>query len=144
MYTKVHHWFILSWFNPLLFLHSTIVVPKLTIITNYHIYSVIVKDYSCHILNKIKLGIALESVLTKRQRTPLFGTCRCCLMLQHLLVTCHCNANTQQPLPGTSVERERKRNVESRRWVPFIATRGAAGLSNQEGRNSQWLVEGRR
>ena len=65
-------------------------------------------------------------------------------MLQHLIVTCHFKANTQQPLPGTSVERERKRNVQSRCLVPFIAMRGAAGLSNQEGRNSQWLVGGRR
>jgi len=129
MYTKDHHWF-----SPLLCLAKI----------NYHFYSVIVKDYSCHILNKINLELALESVLTKRYRTPLFGTCRCCLMLQHLVDTCHCKANTQKPLPGTCVERERKRNVEWRCWVPFIATRGAAGLSNQEGRNSQWLVGGRR
>jgi hypothetical protein len=61
-------------------------------------------------------------------------------MLQHLVVTCHFDANTQQPLSGNSVGRERKRNAESRCLVPFIATRGAAGLSNQEGRDSQWFV----
>jgi hypothetical protein len=65
-------------------------------------------------------------------------------MLQHLVVTCHFNANTQQPLPGTSVERERKRNVESRCLVPFIATWGAAGLSNQEGAQQTVACGGRR
>jgi hypothetical protein len=60
-------------------------------------------------------------------------------MLQHLKVTCHFKANTQQPLPRTSVERERKRNAESKSLVPFITTRGAAGLPKQEARDRQLL-----
>jgi hypothetical protein len=47
-------------------LSVTVAMSKHTNITNYHSYCITVEDCACHIFNKIKLGLALESVLMER------------------------------------------------------------------------------